>query len=368
MQEHKNGDSFTRGQFMWLDQVLADQSLPMGVFQVAYVIAKHVNRGTGDAWLGTRRLSEKAGVSRPFAIKAMRLLEAAGYLAVENGTGRGNTNRYRMIGNGSPDEQETVHAVNHLDEINGQRGYTNGQRQNINGQRQNEKGKPGYPDSLNNTLKEPLKEPLTAAQPAKPASLSESDHPSKADLFEQQERPAKEGKEEQQERAPQGSAPPPRENATVVPPPDTAAGCSVSGQRKSKAKPPVDDGAFELFWNAYPRHVAKGGARKAYAAALKKTSAADILAGAQRYATERASQDPKYTKYPSTWLGQECWLDEPGPARVIDQDGGNPVTPHQANGGRMNGHPRPIGKTDEWMLRARQHVLDGRRAREGGVS
>jgi len=220
MHEQKKGDEFTRRQFMWLDQVLADQSLPMGVFQVAYVIAKHVHRSTGDAWLGTRRLSEKAGVSRPFAIKAMRLLETTGHLAVENGIGRGNTNRYRMIENGVPGDQEAVHTEDHLDEINGQRGYINGQRQNVNGQRQNEKGKPGGPDSLNNPLKNPFKNPLNyIAQPEDPASLSDSDNnPSAASSFEQQGRQAKGSKEEQQVRSPpQGSAgrPPAERNGSA---------------------------------------------------------------------------------------------------------------------------------------------------------
>jgi len=65
-------------------------------------------------------------------------------------------------------------------------------------------------------------------------------------------------------------------------------------------------------------------------------SAADILAGAQRYATDRASQDPKYTRYPTTWLNQECWTDEPAPdpaLRLFEvHDGGAPRT----EGRRLN--------------------------------
>lgn len=74
---------------------------------------------------------------------------------------------------------------------------------------------------------------------------------------------------------------------------------------------------FEAFWQVYPRKRDKGAARKAYAAALKKTTAAELLAGAQRYAQERADQEHKFTKYPATWLNGECWGDEPqreGPA------------------------------------------------------
>jgi hypothetical protein len=180
MQDHKKGDEHTRRQFMWLDQVLADQSLPAAAFRVAYVIAKHVNRGTGDAFLGTRRLSEKAGVSRVFAIKAMRLLETTGHLAVENGNGRGNTNRYQMVEKGAPGEHETVHGVDHFDEINGTRQEGNGTRQEGKGTRQEGKGTRGGPDSLINPLKNHFKNPLTPAQPS--ASLVDGD--GSRDLFE----------------------------------------------------------------------------------------------------------------------------------------------------------------------------------------
>jgi hypothetical protein len=316
MHEHKKGDEHTRRQFMWLDQVLADQSLPAAAFRVAYIISRHINRGTGDAWLGTRRLSEKAGVSRNFAIKAMRLLETTGHLAVEDGHGRGNTNRYRMVEKGPRGEQETVHDVNHFDEINGAPGDINGARHDINGAPGDINGAPCAPDSLINPLKNPFKNPLNIAQPS--ASLSDSD-PSVASFFEQQGSEAKEGREAKQESAPQKLRRPPRKIASVVP------------------------DSFNTFWDTYPRHKSKGAAEKAYIAALKIASAAEILAGAQRYAAERNGQDPNFTKHPSSWLNQKCWTDEPAPARVIDQFG-QPDTPHRANG-----HGR--SKVDEAIAR-----------------
>jgi hypothetical protein len=74
------------------------------------------------------------------------------------------------------------------------------------------------------------------------------------------------------------------------------------------------DELFEKFWNAYPLKKAKGGARIKYRAALRKADAATIYAGAVRYADERQGQDSKFTKYPTTWLHNECWADEPTPA------------------------------------------------------
>jgi hypothetical protein len=387
MHEHKKGDEHTRRQFMWLDQVLADQSLPAAAFRVAYVIAKHIHRVHGDAFLGTRRLSEKAGVSRVFAIKAMRLLETTGHLAVENGNGRGNTNRYQMVEKGAPGEQETVHGVDRFDEIKDTRQEGKGTRQEGKGTRQEGKGTQGGPDSFTNPLTNPLTNPftnpLTPAAPASPASLSESDsNPSTASFFEKEESEAKEAREAKQGRTPPEFRAAPPEIATVVPPPDTATGGAVPKRRRTKDKPPAqDDAAFEAWWAEYPKKVGKPDAKRAFVAARKKASAEELSNGVRRYVEAlnvKAAQDgldrpdPQFIKNPSGWLNGERWLDAlvPAPAAalpVIDQEG-NPDMPYQANGGRMNGHPRPIGKTDEWMRRGRQHVLDGRRAREGGVS
>ncbi len=70
---------------------------------------------------------------------------------------------------------------------------------------------------------------------------------------------------------------------------------------------------FEAWWSAYPLKKAKGGAKKRYAAIVQAGQAteAQLLDGALRYAAEKAGTDPKYTKYPTTWLNNSCWLDEP---------------------------------------------------------
>jgi uncharacterized protein YdaU (DUF1376 family) len=119
-------------------------------------------------------------------------------------------------------------------------------------------------------------------------------------------------------------APPPI--ATVAPSPDAAAGCGVP-KRRSKTKPAVDTAESDEFWRAYPRHDDKYRFRFAFAEALKKTTTAELIAAAKRYATSRTGEDPKWTKLAVNWLREERWLDEPAP-RVIDQ-AGNPATPRQ---------------------------------------
>jgi hypothetical protein len=102
------------------------------------------------------------------------------------------------------------------------------------------------------------------------------------------------------------------------------------GPRAAKAKQ-TDAAAFDRFWAIYPRRVAKGAARKAFAAAIKRADVATIIDGARRYASERSGQDQKYTAHPATWLNADRWTDEPAPvngAPVIDQQG-NPIAQPQ---------------------------------------
>lgn len=77
------------------------------------------------------------------------------------------------------------------------------------------------------------------------------------------------------------------------------------------------DAGFEEFWAVYPRHQAKGGALRAYTRALKRATREVILAGARRYAVERAGQDKRYTAMAATWLNQDRWTDEPETPTVV---------------------------------------------------
>jgi hypothetical protein len=83
-----------------------------------------------------------------------------------------------------------------------------------------------------------------------------------------------------------------------------------------KESPP--DG-FEEFWAAYPRHVGKRGAEKAYQRAIRGgATPKEITLGAMRYAAVRDREpDPtkraKFTAHPATWLNDGRWADDPTP-------------------------------------------------------
>jgi len=65
---------------------------------------------------------------------------------------------------------------------------------------------------------------------------------------------------------------------------------------------------FAAWYAAYPLHVGKGEAEKAYAKARKAASASDLLEGIGRY----RSGKPDYAEWshPATWLNKQRWLDE----------------------------------------------------------
>lgn len=74
----------------------------------------------------------------------------------------------------------------------------------------------------------------------------------------------------------------------------------------------ADDG-FDEWYLAYPKHVGRGQAEKAYRTALKIAEPLVLLEGAKRYALQRAGQDAQYTAGPSVWLNGKRWLDEDAP-------------------------------------------------------
>jgi DNA-binding transcriptional ArsR family regulator len=74
--------------------------------------------------------------------------------------------------------------------------------------------------------------------------------------------------------------------------------------------------AFGAFWAVYPKKKNKAEALDAWKKAVKDGVDPDhITAGATAYARERHGEDPKYTKFPATWLNKGCYDDEPDEPR-----------------------------------------------------
>lgn len=90
---------------------------------------------------------------------------------------------------------------------------------------------------------------------------------------------------------------------------------------------PTRAALFERFYDAYPRKVGKKDAERKFDKALKDgADPEDIITAAQRYASSRRGQDPKFTKHPATWLHQGCWMDEDAPMLQLVSGGYQPYT------------------------------------------
>lgn len=72
------------------------------------------------------------------------------------------------------------------------------------------------------------------------------------------------------------------------------------------------NGYFAEFYQAYPRHIGKISAEKAFLKALSLVSHETIMNGLVKYNANIKEQGTETTfiKYPATWLNQGCWDDE----------------------------------------------------------
>lgn len=98
--------------------------------------------------------------------------------------------------------------------------------------------------------------------------------------------------------------------------PTSSVSVSLSVSESSKnssstaARSTADDPEFARFWDAYPRKVGKGEARKVWARLRRQgVSPDDLIAGAVRYRDD-PRRKPDYTKHPGPWLNAERWTDQ----------------------------------------------------------
>lgn len=75
---------------------------------------------------------------------------------------------------------------------------------------------------------------------------------------------------------------------------------------------------FEDFWALYPRKVAKGKARRAWAKQVKAGfSPQMIMDGLIRLYDYLMAFEPQFRPHPATWLNDERWEDEPATPRHL---------------------------------------------------
>lgn len=117
----------------------------------------------------------------------------------------------------------------------------------------------------------------------------------------------------------EGAGAPPFSSYPSDPSTDKDSSPATASQPKPKRAPaPKIDHhleAFGAFWLVYPKKKAREEAKKAWCSAIERGANPErLVSSATAYARERAGEDPKFTKYPATWLNKGCYDDEPDTA------------------------------------------------------
>ncbi len=265
--------SLVKARLEWLERMAADTHLHSTAVRVALVISSYLNQDSGKAWPSIKTIAAASGTPERTVKRVIGELCDAGYLEKRRG-GFSKSNVYVMAGTATVDGNETPVSTEAMGGPNdGHSGAMGGPNEASSGAMGGPSVGPWVAPRLGhgwptNSLIEPIIEPFKKEYKSPPA-------PSRAS--------------------------------------------------PSKLTVALEDG-FEAFFAVYPKKVSKGTARKAWAKAVKMAEPAAIIAAAERYAEERRSEDPKFTKHPSTWLNSEGWHDEPPPKASA-----NPLTTGRAS-------------------------------------
>jgi hypothetical protein len=244
----------TSAKLDWIDAVMADHRLDARAKVIAFCIVQHVNRNTGVAFVSDTTISDKTAIPSRWVQRARNALRTAGWISWKR---TGTANVYSTLAGpmtAVTDRQQTLKKA-----------------------REDRRGDPPRVAHLDPP-------PVAVLADDDPPPLAHHDPPQMAE-----------------------HDPPPVANIPLSLTP------LVMTPKKSLSM--TSDSAFEKFWRVFPRKVAKLKAEKVYASIIKskRTSVDELLASAVRYAAERATEDPQFTKHPTTWLNGGCWADEPKP-------------------------------------------------------
>ena len=122
---------------------------------------------------------------------------------------------------------------------------------------------------------------------------------------------------------PTSDNPPPTDEDLLEKPTHTPHSPPALTSETSPTAPPAAEGPdpFDaVFWPAYPLKTKKPDARRAFKAALKKTSIDQIMAGLDRWKPYWRSRQNQFVPYPASWLRGEMWADDiPAHTRPAEQ-------------------------------------------------
>ncbi|MCH8038498.1 MAG: 2-hydroxyacyl-CoA dehydratase, partial [Proteobacteria bacterium] len=216
------------------------------------------------AWPSIGLIARRCRMTERGAQKAIRRLEAKGLINIEEGGGRGGTNRYRLTINAEPEGR-----------ISGDKNHEPEDRVS-----EHENPEPAFGDEQSSAVNSETQNPeLCDIKPRTPV------HPN-----------LREPLEPTPLNPPKGNA---RASRKIRP---------ISSKRAELQE------AFDRFWVIYPRRVAKKAALEKFIRVVQRgeATAGQLVTGAERFATQmrREGRPPDKICHPTTWLHQGRWEDE----------------------------------------------------------
>jgi hypothetical protein len=255
--------SFTSAKLDWIDRIISDQRLTDYQKVVGVALSFYFNAETADCFVSQKKLAARVGGKRRATQNALDALADTGHIAVQIGSGRNSTNKYRMLNAAPTDSTVATCAPPCAPPASKPKAPAHPDAHPLRTEMRTPRAPPCAQTPLLNTPKN------TCAE----ESTSTIDH---------------------QIELPSGMKLP----------------MTIEIQTDNAITAPND---FKTFWMHYPKKVEKAAAAKAYARIIKfkQATETELLAGVIRYAAERAHQDSKFTKHAATWLNKGCWADEP---------------------------------------------------------
>jgi hypothetical protein len=96
---------------------------------------------------------------------------------------------------------------------------------------------------------------------------------------------------------------------------DTGGNLTITTELEPEELEPLNKNEFDMFWSVYPLKREKPKANRAFEKAAKRVTSIDIIVDAAVAYRDDPNRDDEFTKYPATWLNNDCWDDGPLPER-----------------------------------------------------
>ena len=102
------------------------------------------------------------------------------------------------------------------------------------------------------------------------------------------------------------------EKPTVGEPPTNNTNRDNTKDIHTEGKETTAKSDFEVWYKAYPKHINRGNAERAWKKATKEVTVEELMKGLERYKRSIFGKDPEFIPHPASWLNGKRWLENLG--------------------------------------------------------